>query len=94
MPVIERRRLTKTKTGSHQVVVPKGWTEWFGIDGSVDVDMIADTPVVVFPPSVTNRAERIDALKKIIGHLESVPERPFPVVKRGTKKSMGAKGKE
>jgi hypothetical protein len=89
MPIIERRKLSKEGKSSHKLIVPKGWTDYFRIEGNVDVDVLADTPVVIFPPSVDKKEERIDALRKIIGHLEGLPERPFPKARAGRKKKTG-----
>ena len=87
MPIIERRKLTKEGKSSHKLIVPKGWTDYFGIIDNVEVDVLADTPVVVFPPGVDSKEQRIDSLQKIIGHLEGLPERHFPKAKKGKGKA-------
>ncbi|MBA7593086.1 hypothetical protein ES703_00002 [subsurface metagenome] len=82
MPVTERRKVTHTPTGEI-LHLPKGWTDMFGTPD--EVDLVIDTPVVVFAPPVKSNKQRIDALKKIIQILEAVPEIPYPLA-RGKRK--------
>jgi phosphate uptake regulator len=93
MPVLERRRLTKTVKGSYIICPPKDWVRFFNLKGGEELDMIADMPVVVFPPQVSSKEQRIDALKKIITLIEATPE-PFPEAKKGRKKRGGENGQE
>jgi len=61
------------------VRLPKGWARMFGKPD--EADLVIDTPVVFFPPSVRTNKERADALRKIITILENVPEPPYFEVK-------------
>lgn len=79
MPVTERRKVTHTVTGE-LLRLPKGWTEMFG--NPDEVELVIDTPVVIFAPPVKSNKQRVDALKKIINILESVPELPYPQARR------------
>lgn len=84
MPVTERRRVSRTKTGDSILRLPKGWTRMFG--NPEEVELIIDTPVVAFPPVVKSNADRVDALKKIIRIIEASPESPYPEAKRRKRK--------
>jgi len=84
MPVVERRRVSytqKNQQGDGILHLPRGWLAMFGKPR--DVDIVVDTPVVAFPPQVSTKRERIEALKKIIQILEAVPEAPYPAARRG-----------
>jgi phosphate uptake regulator len=94
MPVLERRKLTKTGKESYIICLPKDWVRFFGLKGGEELDMIADMPVVVFPPQVSSKEQRIDALKKIITLIEATPERPFPRAKKERKKRGSENGSE
>lgn len=84
MPVTERRKLTYAKDGTVHARIPKGWATTFG--NPTVADLVIDTPVVFFPPSVRTNAERAECLQKIINILQNVPEPPYPQVKQGRKK--------
>jgi hypothetical protein len=83
MPVTERRKVTHTVTGEI-IRLPKGWTEMFGTPD--EVELVIDTPVIVFAPTVKSNKQRIDALKKIIQILEAVPELPYPMARKSRPK--------
>ncbi len=84
MPITERRKISRTKLGDSILRLPKGWARMFGYPE--EVELIIDTPVVAFPPSVKSNADRVDALKKIIRIIEASPESPYPEAKRRKKK--------
>ena len=94
MPVTERRRITKTKQGTFRMQLPKDWADFFEIEEKADVDIIADTPVVVFPPQGVSKKDRIDALEKIITLLGATPEKPYPIAHRGPKGKQDRKEKK
>jgi bifunctional DNA-binding transcriptional regulator/antitoxin component of YhaV-PrlF toxin-antitoxin module len=75
MPVIERRKLGIGGPKSFQVTVPKSWVEFFRLKPGQEVELVVDTPVVVFPPNLGKR-EKIDALQKICKLIELLPEPP------------------
>jgi hypothetical protein len=83
MPVIERRRVTHAATGD-LVRLPKGWSRMFGDPD--EVELVIDTPVVIFSPNVKSNKQRIEALEKIIQILKAVPELPYPEARRDKKK--------
>ena len=83
MPVIESRKITKGPAGDGVMRLPIEWMRFFKIEGGTTVDVVADTPVVVFPPHVEKKKDRIEALQKIIQLIDAVPERPYPIAKRG-----------
>lgn len=57
-----------------------------------EVELVIDTPVVVFAPPVKSNKQRIDALKKIIQILGAVPEMPYPLARRRRVKKKETKG--
>jgi len=83
MPTLQTRKLTKTGKGSFNICAPKDWAKFFQLVGGEELEIIADMPVVAFPPQVKTKEDRIDALRKIITLIEITPERPFPKAKTG-----------
>jgi hypothetical protein len=83
MPVTERRRVTHSATGD-LVRLPKGWSRMFGEPD--EVELVIDTPVVIFAPTVKSNKQRIDALEKIIQIPKAVPEIPYPEAKKQRKR--------
>lgn len=86
MPVLERRKVHKTKAGTYRLNAPKDWGDFFNIQDKEALDTIADAPWVVFPQQVKTKKDRIEALRKIITLIEATPERPYPIAHRGPKK--------
>ncbi|MBW2560721.1 MAG: hypothetical protein JRE40_07695 [Deltaproteobacteria bacterium] len=86
MPVLERRKLSKVGKDSFMMRLPRDWARFFELRGGEELDTVADMPVVVFPPQIESKAQRIEALKKIITLIEATPEKPFPPVKRGKRR--------
>ncbi|TDA32076.1 MAG: hypothetical protein DSO04_02910 [Hadesarchaea archaeon] len=75
MPLIEKRKLGIGGPNSYQVTVPKGWVKFFKLKPGEEVELVVDTPVVVFPPNL-GRKEKIEALQKICKLIELLPEPP------------------
>ena len=80
MPITERRKITYAKDGTVHARIPKGWATTFG--NPTEVDMVVDTPVILFPPIIQTNAERVEQLQKIINVLQNVPEPPYPLAKQ------------
>jgi hypothetical protein len=74
MPVVEKRKPFKIGEVSTAVILPKQWTDFFKIDPdkSDELELIVDTPVVIFPPKL-NKKQKVEALEKIAKMVELTP---------------------
>lgn len=87
MPVLEKRRIHRSKDGILKMTPPKDWGDFFSLRGGEDLETIADAPWVVFPPQIATKADKIKRLQDIITLIKATPE-PYPEARRKGKRKV------
>jgi antitoxin component of MazEF toxin-antitoxin module len=72
MPVTEKRKVMEVGT-SIGMTLPRGWLDFFKVRPGDEVQLVIDTPVVVFPRGLT-KEQKMDALEKIRKMIDLLPE--------------------